>query len=889
MHEHRWLDRLLYEQGETQYISAIAENYHPKEASSFLEFVPARRRAEFIRTGIWYNFGDTELLPEQGWKIHVSLAWEHLSGLRKVIAFLLSRDASFKLLLDRSVYLLMNSKRASRSSSGKLITVYPKSTREFKELCDGLRAVTEGFRGPYVLSDNRVPRSHCIFYRYGQIKRRVLIDEMGFPVPVISDNEGRTIVDERAPGSAIPEWLEDPYSPEAEDTGFNEVPLELQKYNDLRALYFSNTGGVYRARVNSGGTNSNVVLKEARPFTHPIPAVGMYATDLLDREWSVLQKLSCYGIGPRPIRRFKAWEHVFIEEEFIQGDSLRDFMFKESPLVDPGYYDQSSMDQGRTSRRFLEKYRQVFGQIIDMVRVLHENEIYLGDLSATNLIISEGGKAHLIDLESTYFKKEEGASSLGLIPGLFTPGFASAEGGAHGDLYSLASLLAYVVYPVSSMSALIGPEAFGRVAHHLQALGWPVEFSTSLTEIAKGEVPLREVESILASLSVVDPPSQAKPLRANSHGGVRSLGELTDGLAKGIIDAYDANAQSLFPIDPFGIETNPLSLGFGAGGILWTLGRMPNVREGIQHMVHEYLRRAHECDIYSIAPGLMNGAAGMARILLSMGCHDDSVRFRNYSNERFDDLHGSLFYGKAGILLSNIQLANSSCRFEAGQLVNVVREQADSLLDCASRDDAGLLWETGLDGECLAGLGYGQSGVGLALYQAGRFLRESRFERAGADGVRAEVKRCSRDDGKRFSLIEEGTELPHWEVGAAGVLAAAARVGLVDEAVEISRTALTPFHSQSGLFFGSAGVTSAVNDLAIISGSSVRRDLWRDSFQKTVDIFGYEQDNSIAMFGEGLARCSCEVAGGSAGVLGVGLDLMGCSLNPLISGVTHEC
>ena len=94
------------------------------------------------------------LIPDQGWKIHLSSApscaqrmLDHVSN------YLIELEIAFKHLVSWGSYFRLNAKNANRSSSGKFITIYPESTDEFLLLLDGLERLLEGFEGPYILSD----------------------------------------------------------------------------------------------------------------------------------------------------------------------------------------------------------------------------------------------------------------------------------------------------------------------------------------------------------------------------------------------------------------------------------------------------------------------------------------------------------------------------------------------------------------------------------------------------------------------------------------------------------------------------------------------------------------------------------------------------------------
>jgi hypothetical protein len=63
---------------------------------------------------------------EQGWKIHVSVVPESAEEVIEIVVdYCLERRVDFKFLTSPRTHASLNSKNASRGSSGKLITMYP--------------------------------------------------------------------------------------------------------------------------------------------------------------------------------------------------------------------------------------------------------------------------------------------------------------------------------------------------------------------------------------------------------------------------------------------------------------------------------------------------------------------------------------------------------------------------------------------------------------------------------------------------------------------------------------------------------------------------------------------------------------------------------------------
>ena len=107
---------------------------------------------------------------------------------------------------------------------------------------------------------------------------------------------------------------------------------------------------------------------------------------------------------------FSVWEHRFIVEEFIEGDSLHSWLAKNYPFL----YDDDV-------ESYKEKIIFIIKQLTDIVTNIHKKGIVMGDLQPNNIIINEEFKVTLIDFET--------ASSIHETPsvGLAVPTFSHSR------------------------------------------------------------------------------------------------------------------------------------------------------------------------------------------------------------------------------------------------------------------------------------------------------------------------------------------------------------------------------------------------------------------------------------------------------------------------------
>ncbi|MFD0427818.1 hypothetical protein ACFQ60_05085 [Streptomyces zhihengii] len=115
--------------------------------------------------------------------------------------------------------------------------------------------------------------------RYGSFTRRHCYDEHGTR-PALEDGTGTLVPDERGPVFRVPDWVTPPAFLRPHLDARAAVTVRDMPYEIVKALHFSNGGGVYEAKHRE--TGRRVVLKEARPGpgsrpTAPTPSPGCTA------------------------------------------------------------------------------------------------------------------------------------------------------------------------------------------------------------------------------------------------------------------------------------------------------------------------------------------------------------------------------------------------------------------------------------------------------------------------------------------------------------------------------------------------------------------------------------------------------------------------------------
>jgi hypothetical protein len=875
MRNERWVNRFTYSWNDTLFFDPLDVDYKPRP-DNFIAHLDEKVRSRFVRAGIWWSYRCNADLPAQGWKIHVSAGYRVVREVAaSVIEYLTGHDVDFKIALDRNIFEMLNSKAMFRGSGGKLVTVYPRDDDHFRACLADLSRVLDGVEGAYVLSDMRYRDCKALYFRYGQLLDTHTVDVLGRPVPYIVGPEGH-VPDDRGTGNAQPLWVPWPFADWKPEDESEQDDLLAGRFRVTGAIQFSNSGGVYTAE-DTMNDNRAVVLKEARPHTNGNPRLGYDAVDILGREWMFLNRLADVDSFPAPVASFRQWEHHFIAEEFVNGADIRAVLLEGNPLARGRGVDIAQ------SREFLRTFLKVFRGLARAISAAHERRVILGDLSAANVIIdTDTFHITIVDLEACRLADAEAQDAHLTEPvELYTPGFShsrrrkNAASTFEDDLYSLAVIMAYFIFPVAAMSYL-RQDVLNQYRMFTDDLGWPPLIHRLLVELAEARVTLQEVLDVLEHedelIDQVDVP-QLRPVVEERLG----LAEVESRVGAFIEVVADTDRAAIFPVDPFGHITNPLSLGFGASGVLWALDA-----SGVR-LRPEWLDRLRNdlttIDTAQYPAGLMNGLAGIAWTAHALGFRPQAALLLAEANERAHAAGDyTFYYGLAGVGMTNLHF---HLRDRDEHHLAAARDCARALLDTAQHDGGQAHWRNEFtEDKPFSGLGFGQAGVAMFLLRMHQITGEEQYLRVGRSALAWDVADGEHEDGT-IRFVHEGTVEPYVEVGAAGVARVLLRYGDLESARIVLREVKNSLHSVlPGYAFGISGIADTLLDAAAITGDSSYRETALRQLDYVRRLFLFEPDERfgvprrggavpLAMPGEGLLRCSTDYLTGSAGLLRV--------------------
>lgn len=780
----------------------------------------------------WLTYDPPEsVLPEQGWKIHVSAC---LGNAEKVLdtvwQYCVTQRVTFKFLRSPAALLARVSKYAPRGYSGKLITIYPVDEPHCKRILIDLGASLEGEPSPYILTDLRWG-SGPLYVRYGAFAMRYCTGPDGQLVPAIADPEGDLVPDGREPVFRPPDWVRTPEFLRPHLEARNAITVDEIPYTITRVLHFSNGGGIYVARDTAAGRD--VVLKEGRPHSG-LDARGDDAVRRIEREHRILRRLAGVPGVPEVHDTFFLGEHRFLAMEYIDAIPLNKAIVQRYPMIDPAATHAEFMS-------YTEWAVDIYRQIETTIEGIHRRGIVYGDLHLFNVMITEDGGIVLLDYEVAAPVEEADT------PGLGNQGFAPPPGtkGFRIDEYALACLRLALFLPMTGLLWLDRAKAqeFARIiADHFPVPNGYLDPSID----------------VLAPGTVGRPDRELTTISPDRHEWPELRGRLTRSI---LASATPERSDRLFPGDIEQFAVGGLGLAYGAAGVLYALsvtgaGRFPEHEEWFVEQVRKPPNGTR--------PGLYDGLHGAAFTLEHLGYRQDALDVVDLClRSDWETLPLDLAGGLAGIgrSLQHFAEIEPSLATTADRTAQLV---ADRIGDRPPGEVSG-------GGNPSAGLLRGMAGPALFLIHAYDRSGDSGYLDRAAEALRQDLRRCVTRDSGALEVNEGWRTMPYLDVGSVGIgmvldeyLARRADDQFAEASAGVLRAASSTLYILPGLFSGRAGILLYLAGRRIgAPGESV--DLTTQIRALSWHALPYAEGTAFP--GTALLRLSMDLATGTAGVL----------------------
>ncbi|MFD4371221.1 class IV lanthionine synthetase LanL [Streptomyces sp. NPDC058486] len=783
----------------------------------------------------------------QGWKLHLSASVASAPEvLTKALEVLLADTSGFKFARSLERVSALNSRATPRGSSGKFLTVYPRSDADAARIAGELHRATAGLTGPRILSDQPYAVNSLVHYRYGAFVGRRRLSDEGLLVWYYEDPDGNPVEDKRTGQYAPPEWAVSPFpatvpvAPRPAETAPRPVVVG-GRYAVREAIRHTNKGGVYRG--SDVRTGAPVVIKETRPHVEA-DASGSDVRDWLRTEARTLEKLKGTGLAPEPLALFEHGGHLFLAQEEVPGVPLRTWVAERFRDVGGERYRAEATAQ--------------VARLVELVAAAHARGCVLRDFTPGNVMVRPDGELRLIDLELAVLTDD-----VALPTRVGTPGFSAPERlvdapvSPTADHYSLGATVCFVL--TGKVPNLLAEEpadrpAEDRLADWLTACTASVRLPDGMRELILGLMrdepaerwdPTRAREALTRTKAA----RQARTDSRTDHDPRTAPHDAIDAAVTGIVNHLvdtmtPEDEGRLWPVSTRAGETDPCTVQQGASGVLAVLTRYfeltadPRLPE-LLSTAGRWI--ADRTDTRSARPGLHFGTRGTAWALYDAGSAVGDKALMDHAlalalaPQETTPSH-DITHGTAG---GGLAAAHLWQRTGDPRLAGLVADAADRLAAAARREASGASWPVPAEavaqeaGKRYLGFAHGSSGIGCFLLTAASVTGRAEDRELALAAGELLVAHAVDVDGAAQWPAQAGDvpTAPYWCHGSAGIgsflvrlwratgddrfgdLARRAGRAVVERA---SRAALTQCH-------GLAGNGDFLLDLAEATGDPVHR------------------------------------------------------------------
>lgn len=781
--------------------------------------------------GGWEGWSPWDWEPRlQGWKVHVSATPDcAVETLARTTRVCVDAGVSFKFLPTLAGLTESSSKNQARGAAGKFITIYPDDDGQLGELLSVLASVLKGQEGPYILSDLRYVPDAPVFVRYGAI--------VGMQAPDVDDElvesivdprDMRLVPDHRDPRVVIPDGVEVPdFLRAAHEASLESTRSRLDDFVSIKPLSFSNAGGVYRAELPDGEVR---ILREARPHAG-LDGRNRCALQRQLVEEEVLRDL----VGVKGVQQlrgvFTAWEHRYLEVDYIPGVTLSSWMVRNTHL------------QEKDPAEYARQVVAIVDQLIAVVEAIHQRGWAFGDLHPGNVLVSDDGAVTMLDLEDA--SRLDSPRELGVR--VFEYCADKSADARQADWFAVARCIMMLYYADFEIEA-VSPAFWERCRRRVREVyGERAAEQLALVEGRYGA----GIRPVTASDVTVGVPSQ----RLSVDSGI-------SGLLSGIEWSRQFGPDGAFPGDITQMAAGVHEvITTGRAGVVLAQQRIGVVPadgdvEALRKTAREWPGRE--------APGLLNGLAGVALTLSEVDAQRDDVAAAGKALEsalgrrRLD-----LAAGQAGVILAALEVAKTVG--DSGLMDRAVA--AYRRLDACLVPDGsawtvlcrrrGLFW--GLTGVALTDL------VAHAVTGAEEPLVRARVR------LRADLDACVTVPATGEVMIDDPSKnrvLPYTEWGSAGVLLIASALERItgepvltsQERDGIIKACSSEFYIYPGLDHGRAGILVTLT----AAGEHYRVEADRQAGLLLDSLLTHGEH--VLVIGDGMIRLSSDLGTGAAGV-----------------------
>lgn len=767
------------------------------------------------------------VLPDQGWKLHLSATVASAAELLdKALPHLVRTRTAFKLARSIADLSNLNEGLSGLSQVGKFITIYPPDDDASVALAMALDDLTRDVPGPEIPSDMRLCDGSAVHYRYGGFTSLSLRLSHGETVPAIRNPQGALEPDRRGESYAAPDWAADPFTDALARAGKTRTPpphVVAGRYVLTAAISHSPRGRIFLAIDLVAGARA--VLKEARRGA-AASTDGRDAGDLLRAEAHALRSIGPKPYLPKLLGLEQAGASTFLALEDVGGRSL------------------ASVIAEARARGIHPPWQQVEAWANELVHILcdlHAAGWLHRDLKPTNVMLRPDGQLVMIDLELAAPVASQSPADGRGTPGYMSPAQKSgATPSPADDIYGFGALMYFLA---TSGDPGQTPRAAACHDRPMRSLrpdlpDWFVAIIEACLRVDPAPA-FATIADVAAALRTRTPPA-----------GLAEEAEPADlaSLLRRTVTGLEVHARLLSrtEADP----AQPLDINTGLGGQVLALADLIDPDDAaaaatLQRAAFALLQQAGDGRRQRL-PGLYVGDSGIAVALLRAAQVLDDRALRDGASalmraaNRLETASPDLFNGMAGQLLANLLFFDDTR--ERAFLLQA-RRFGDGLIAAATEERPGeMSWVipdgfSGLSGKRHAGYSHGAAGIADVLLDLHDVTGDAPYAEAALAAARwlARIAEPSgpAGDGLEWPIAEGGLPVgPMWCHGAAGIARFFLHLhesGLAAGSLDVARRAMASVMGPGRALgptrcHGLAGSIEILLDMERVTGERIHAD-----------------------------------------------------------------
>lgn len=404
------ISRKMFLEGEEELYSVFASKDYQKEDFSWIQ----------------YNC-KTQIMPAQGWKIHIAATSNNADQvLAAIFELLIYSRVTFKHVGTKKQLLKLNHGDFGISQIGKFVTIYPSDEKTFLTLLVNLDHLTVNFKGPTVFSDRSLSLDSIVHYRYGGFISKKAQNQLGIYIEnIIHPITEELIEDVRDNFFILPKGLSDPVveklSYHVEENGDITNTVVDDRYIIVSNISFTFKTRVYLA-LDIKNDFSKCIIKIANSEIEA--AKNITSCDLIENEAYALDILADCEFAPKKHELSQYKDTIKLVMTYFDGISLH-------------HYIRLLQVCGiRLSNKDIHSAAVKIALILEYI---HNRGIVHGDLKTSNIIIGQKGKLFLIDYETAVYNPAKNYQRKMVTRGYGAK--SSTQSSYQTDIYAFASIL----------------------------------------------------------------------------------------------------------------------------------------------------------------------------------------------------------------------------------------------------------------------------------------------------------------------------------------------------------------------------------------------------------------------------------------------------------------